>query len=74
MVGVRNLSCCFIFLSTCKGPHVAMGVGLLNQVTLKLVGFREVKEAREFEWSLTLEAPRMMTGVRQNWGTVYQCP
>lgn len=74
MVGVGNLSCCFIFLSTCKGPHVAMGVGLLTQVTLKLVGFREVKEAKEFEWSLALEAPSMKTGVRENCDTVYQCP
>lgn len=43
MVGVRNLSC-FIFLSTCKGPHVAMGVGLLNPVTLKLVSGRSKKQ------------------------------
>lgn len=73
-MAVRNLRCCFIFLRTYKGPHVAMGVGLLNQVTLKLVGFRKVREAREFEWFLALEAPRMMKGVRENSGTVYQCP
>lgn len=53
---------------------MAMGVGLLTQVTLKLVGFREVKEAKEFEWSLALEAPSMKTGVRENCDTVYQCP
>lgn len=49
MKGVRNLISCFTFPSICKGPRLVMGVGPLNQVALKVVGFRDSKEARAFD-------------------------
>lgn len=49
MEGVRNLISCFTFPSICKGPRLVTGVGPLSQVALKVVGFRDSKEAREFD-------------------------
>lgn len=49
MVGVEESIFVFTFPSICEGPHIATGLGPLSQTALKMVGFRESKEAGEFE-------------------------
>lgn len=48
MVGVEESIFVFTFPSIREGPHIATGLGPLSQTALKMVGFRESKEAGEF--------------------------